>query len=213
MSRTPAALMLALATLTLAACTSQIPDPSTTTASPSASLVAEPAPSASPTPPPPVPSPSATTEVQDVTVPPERPAALSGPATEESAKAVGRYVLSLVPYAFATGDLTEWNALSGEPCNYCKSVRETVTDIFDAGGHGTGGALELGFTSAFDLGHGEFVVGLEYYEAPAQTVARDGTVTDETTETASYKANLSLVWSGSSWKVKGVQVDPWGASK
>ena len=150
---------------------------------------------------------------QDVTPPPARPPALDGPATEDNAKAVGRYVISLVPYAIATGDLRDWNALAGEPCKYCKNVRDYVVDLHSAGGHGTGGALELGFTSGFDLGGGEFIVGLEYFEAPSQTVAKDGTVTDDTTETASYKANISLVWSGSSWKVKGVQIDPWGESK
>ena len=204
--------MITLAALPLAACTSPSPDQSaSTTASHSASVSQSPP--STPTPASPTPSATPTTDAQDVTTPPARPAALDGPATEDNAKAVGRYVISLVPYAIATGDLRDWNALAGEPCKYCKNVRDYVVDLHSAGGHGTGGALELGFTTGFDLGGGEFIVGLEYFEAPSQTVAKDGTVTDDTTETASYKANISLVWSGSSWKVKGVQIDPWGESK
>ena len=212
MLRTRATLTIALVALALAACTSQSPNPSASATAASTASVTQ-SPPSTPTPPPPTPAATPTTDAQDVTTPPERPAALDGPATEDDAKAVGRYVMSLVPYAIATGDLREWNALAGEPCKYCKNVRNYVVDLHSAGGHGTGGALELGFTSGFDLGDGEFIVGLEYFEAPSQTVAKDGTVTDDTTETASYKANISLVWSGASWKVKGVQIDPWGESK
>lgn len=141
---------------------------------------------------------------------PARPAALDGPATEDNAKAVGRYFLSLFPYVVATGDLTAWDALSGQSCTCCSSVREFVTEIHDAGHHGEGGAFELGFTSGFDVGGGDFVVGIEYIETPSQTVAADGTVVEDFPENLSYKANFSLTWTGTTWVVNGVQVDDWG---
>ena len=148
MSRTSAVLMLALATLALTACTDASPPPDGT--KPTAVATASPMPSPTPSQAAPAPSPTRAADEQDVTVPPERPAALGGPGTEENAKAVGRYFLSLFPYVVATGDLTAWDALSGQSCTYCSSVREFVTEIHDAGHHGEGGAFELGFTSGFD---------------------------------------------------------------
>ncbi|WP_447587149.1 DUF6318 family protein [Cellulomonas persica] len=194
---------------TLTACTGARADPvdATQSAAP-ATAAADPSPAAlQPT--------ASATDVPtgaalDVRVPPARPAALEGPPTEENAKAVARYFLSLFPYVVATGDLEAWDALSGEPCSYCSSVRAFVSEIHDAGNHGEGGAFELGFTSGFDVGAGEFVVGIEYIETPSQTVAPDGTVVEDFPETLSYKANFSLAWTGSSWVVNGVQVDDWG---
>lgn len=206
MPRLPAALLLALATLTLAACTDASPQPLGTT-SPVTAVTATATPEASPTTS--APSPGPTSDQQDVTIPPERPAALDGPGTEENAKAVARYFLSLFPYVVATGDLADWDALSGRPCSYCSSVRDFVTEIHGAGNHGEGGAFELGFTSGFDMGGGEFVVGVEYIETPSQTVAADGTLVEDFPETLSYKANFSLAWTGSRWVVNGVQVDDW----
>lgn len=208
MSRTSAVLMLALATLALTACTDASPPPDGT--KPTAVATASPMPSPTPSQAAPAPSPTRAADEQDVTVPPERPAALGGPGTEENAKAVGRYFLSLFPYVVATGDLTAWDALSGQSCTYCSSVREFVTEIHDAGHHGEGGAFELGFTSGFDVGGGDFVVGIEYIETPSQTVAADGTVVEDFPETLSYKANFSLTWTGTTWVVNGVQVDDWG---
>ena len=208
MSRTSAVLMLALATLALTACTDASPPPAGT--KPTAVATASPMPSPTPSQAAPAPSPTRAADEQDVTVPPERPAALGGPGTEENAKAVGRYFLSLFPYVVATGDLTAWDALSGQSCTYCSSVREFVTEIHDAGHHGEGGAFELGFTSGFDVGGGDFVVGIEYIETPSQTVAADGTVVEDFPETLSYKANFSLTWTGTTWVVNGVQVDDWG---
>ncbi len=145
-----------------------------------------------------------------MTTPPERPAALDGPATEENAKAVGRYFMSLFPYAIATGDLASWNELSGPSCRYCQSVRDAVAEVHDAGNLGTGGAFEIGFTSSFELGTDEFLVGVEYIENPSQTVAPDGTVVEDFPGRNLRKANLNISWTGSAWVVDGAKVQDRG---
>ena len=58
----------------------------------------------------------------DVTVKPERPAALDEPPSVEGAVAVAEYFLLLYPYVYATGDLADWNALSHPECIFCASV-------------------------------------------------------------------------------------------
>ncbi len=210
MLRTRATLTIALAVLALAACTSQSPNPS---ASVTPSKTTTSAAQSAPTTPAPSPTPTPTTDAQDVTTPPARPDALNGPASEDNAKAVGRYFMSLFPYAVATGDLEAWDALSGPSCKYCQSLRDAVAEIHDAGNRGTGGAFELGFTSGFALENGEFIVGLEYFETPSQTVAPDGTVVADYPDRNSKKANISLTWTGSSWVVNGVDVETWGNPK
>ncbi len=206
MLRTRATLTIALAALALAACTSQSPNPSAS-ATPSMSPSATHSAPATPTP---SPTPTPTTDAQDVTTPPARPDALDGPASEENAKAVGRYFLSLFPYAVATGDLTAVDALSGAGCKYCKHLRRIVTEIHDAGNHGTGGAYELGFTSAIQSGDGDFTVGIEYVETPSRTVAPDGSVVEDFPDTYNMKAVLKLRWSGSSWTVEAGKATEFG---
>ena len=212
MLRTRATLTIALAALALAACTSQSPEPSASaTASHSASVTQSPP--STPTPAPPTPSATPTTDAQDVTTPPARPEALDGPATEDNAKAVGRYYLSLFPYAVATGDLAAMDDLSAEGCKYCKHLRGIVTEIHDAGNHGTGGAYELGFTSGIRNDDGDFIVGIEYVETPSRTVAPDGSLVEDFPDTYSMKAVLRLHWSGSAWTVEAGKATEFGGKE
>ncbi len=142
--------------------------------------------------------------------PPARPTALDGPATEENAKEVGKYFLTLFPYAVATGDLGAWNTLSGADCKYCQSVRDLVAEIHEPGNHGTGGAYELGFAGVSALGGDRFVVSIEYVETPSRTVAPDGSIVEDFPDAYSMKAQVELSWSSGEWTVDGVQVDQWG---
>lgn len=211
MLRTRATLTIALAALTLAACSPQTSDPAAnpTAATPSATQSTIAAPET--TTPTPTPRPPAADD--DVTTPPEQPTALDGPASEENAKAVGRYFLALFPYAVATGDLADFDALSGKTCKYCSHLRGIVAEIHDAGHHGTGGAYQLGFTSAIEDEGGDFTVGIEYVETPSQTVAPDGSVVEDFPDTYSMKAVLKLAWSGSSWTVEAGKATEFGASQ
>lgn len=216
MYRTPAAFMISLAALTLAACTDAGHQPEGATSS-MTTVTAAPTPSAygvaTSMPPSSSPSSSSTGPDQDMSMPPVPPDGLDGPATEENARAVARYFLSLAPYVYATGDLSTWRELSGAECSFCETIAATAKEIHGKGNHVTGGALELNFTSAFELGDGRFVVGIEYLETPSRTVAADGSVVEDFTGTYSMKASFDLRRSSSSWVVDGVQVDEWAGKE
>ena len=64
---------------------------------------------------------------------PERPAGMDE-FTVEGAVATGEYVLALYPYVYATGDLSDWQAMSDPECGFCNNVITKVTKLHDAGG-------------------------------------------------------------------------------
>ncbi|GEK16461.1 hypothetical protein CPE01_01940 [Cellulomonas persica] len=196
--------LLLLATLT--ACTQETPTPPRTqTPGPTVSA----GPTSSPSP-----MPSASPSVapssgpnQDVTVEPERPEALQGPATEENAVAVAKYHLALYSYIVATGDLEQWDSLAAKGCRYCASGREVAVAIHEAGNHGVGGAVDLHAGTATLDDDGTFLVDIAFTEYPSQTVSADGALVEDFPDTSEMKATMRLSWSGSKWKVEGVQID------
>lgn len=129
----------ALIALTLAACGTP-----TVEAGQRMTAIAEtstPAPTASPAPSPPAPSPSPPTAV-DPSIPPLRPPGMAGPSSEGAAAAAS-YFVSLFPYINATGDLTEWDALSAPSCEFCSGVRENVVELHESGNRNLGYAQIL----------------------------------------------------------------------
>ena len=75
----------------------------------------------------------------DVTVKPERPAALDEPPSVEGAVAVAEYFVDLFPYVNATGDLAEWGELS-HPMHLLRETRnDSVTRRSRLGHHDEGG--------------------------------------------------------------------------
>ncbi|AWE42190.1 hypothetical protein DDD63_04845 [Actinobaculum sp. 313] len=65
--------------------------------------------------------------------PPERPPEMDR-ADEVGADAAAQYFLELYLYAYLTGDLTEWNAMSLEECEFCASVAGDVESLTADGG-------------------------------------------------------------------------------
>ncbi|WP_236755734.1 DUF6318 family protein [Actinomyces radicidentis] len=64
---------------------------------------------------------------------PEKPARM-GENSPEGAVAAAEYFVSLYPYVYATGDLTEWDAMSEDGCVFCGSVHDNVTELHESGG-------------------------------------------------------------------------------
>ncbi|WP_444663749.1 DUF6318 family protein [Cellulomonas sp. CW35] len=195
--------------LALAGCTAEGAAKTATTSSGSSTPAPSATSSPSPTPTPaPTPSGAPTSGPdQDVTKPPTRPAALDGAASEDSAIAVAKYFAALVTYVTSTGEFGEWDALSGDECKFCASVREKAAAIHEAGGRSIGGAVDIGFGSAFDNGDGTFVASVELTEYPSQVVSADGAVLEDVPETATYRATMVLAQGAAGWVVEGVQVD------
>ena len=64
---------------------------------------------------------------------PERPAGMDE-FTVEGAAAAGEYFLLLFPYVYATGELSDWQAMSTPDCGFCNNVINDVTDMHSSGG-------------------------------------------------------------------------------
>ena len=64
---------------------------------------------------------------------PERPAGMDE-LSPEGLRLAGEYFMSLYPYVYATGDLSDWQAMSDPECGFCNSVITKVTKLHDAGG-------------------------------------------------------------------------------
>lgn len=147
-----------------------------------------------------------------MTVEPQRPEALQAPASEENAVAVATYFLALFPYAVATGDLSAWDALSGDTCKYCASVRNIVGEIYGAGNHGLGGAYDIGAGLPYERDDGSFVVVVDLTQYPSQTLDASGNVVEDYPGVATMRARVALSHPGDRWVVDGVQVDETGPS-
>lgn len=121
----------------------------------------------------------------------------------EGAKAAAQYFLSLYPYAYNTGDLTEWRAMSHPECIFCASVIENVEALHAQGGYQTGGEITWLSIEARNGELGEFFVDIRAEEAPAlewlngsSTEASSGGVSD---------LYFDLV-AANGWSVRGVGI-------
>ena len=61
----------------------------------------------------------------------------------DGAMATAMYFLTLYPYVYQTGDLSEWNAMSQPDCQFCANVSANVADLHASGGRTEGGEVAL----------------------------------------------------------------------
>ena len=153
-----------------------------------------------------VPSPSETptpTPTPDAATPPERPDMSQVDAA--TAEAVARYFLELYPYVYATGDLTEWRALSHPECIFCASVVTNVEEMVAAGEHWEGGLATLSPPMTTAVSSDFFSVAIEAKEAPARRVGADGATAEESTGGRSLMTVIVINEAGT-WRVRGCDV-------
>ncbi|MDO8106028.1 DUF6318 family protein [Isoptericola sp. b441] len=62
---------------------------------------------------------------------------------DDDAVAAARYFLDLYNYVRATGDLTEWDALSDPGCEFCANTHTRVAEVYQAGGRLDGGTVAV----------------------------------------------------------------------
>lgn len=121
----------------------------------------------------PTPSPSATGVVA-----PARPPEMDR-TDEVGALAAVEYFLQLHEWVYASGDLNEWEAVSGQTCDFCASVHRTITDAY-----GSGGSIDTGvvtFSGVAVVGFDEqlqvYAVRVTYAAGESSVRAADGSVT------------------------------------
>ncbi len=197
------AVSVACAVLFVAGCGGSTSTVDPTTPAPGATVSRTPAPAPTPT----------VTEIPsadefDATVPPTRPRALDGPPSEENAKEVAIYFMSLSPYVFATGDFQEWNALSGESCKYCASTVAQVEDERGAGKQRTGNRLEMRDSQSVEMHqkNNQYIVGITMKEHEGQLLRADGTVEEDTNYVLDVRVELLVTWTGARWSIDGVDI-------
>ncbi len=112
----------------------------------------------------------------DAMMPPERPAEMSDQSATGGASAAASYFFALYPpYVFASGDLTEWSALSSETCEYCQNVRRSVEDQTARGVVGEGAEITIESAEGIEVHPGEtYAADLVVVQAPSFEVTKDG---------------------------------------
>ena len=118
-----------VALLLLAGCGEEDPEPSSSVTAVDATDAATAEPSAEPSPEP------------SLSPPPMPPAAAE--QTPAGAEAFTRWWFDLLNYAFATGDLDEFRAVSPEGCGTCDGFVQTITDIYARDSTLSGGQITL----------------------------------------------------------------------
>ncbi|MBO1752457.1 hypothetical protein J4G33_11660 [Actinotalea sp. BY-33] len=111
----------ALALALVVGCTPEEPTAPPTTAAPTTAA--------------PTPSPEPSEPVAEA---PTRPEAMDS-SDEAGAVAAAEYFMELFAYVLATGDTTDWNAVTVESCILCTNVRERAETLHASGGMRGGG--------------------------------------------------------------------------
>jgi len=146
------------------------------------------------------PTPSQTPESPE---PPTRPAAMAT-NDEAGALAAAQYFgVDLYAYAFATGDLAEWRAMSDPSCGFCNGVIQNVEQMQAAG------ELDRGQVALVESAYGSTITEGTRYTAtivvqqPASTVEdASGAVTGQR-EAQRYELYFAIAWQDG-WRMLAV---------
>jgi len=150
----------------------------------------------------PTPTPEPDPDPDDATVPPERPDLSQVDA--ETAQALAVYFLQLYPYVYATGDLTDWRALSHPECIFCASVIGNVEKMLASGTSAGGGAISTDLRGV-ELSPGVFGVEGIVTQEPGLAYDAYGNVIDQS-DGGRYEVALNLHGSSSGWLVRAVEI-------
>ncbi|QTE29135.1 hypothetical protein [Pengzhenrongella sicca] len=180
----------ALATLLLAGCTGQDPP-----APPPDFQSAEPTPTTTPTP-----TPSPTPEF------PEPPADLVR-TDEVGAAAAAGYFVALYPLVLSTGNVDAWDAISGDPCEFCESIRRDALSMAQKGESYSGGVI--GLSDVEVLGRddliGGYPVDAKFVQSPSLYQAADGSIITQT-DGDSGIVRIDTLNTSAGWKILAVVV-------
>jgi hypothetical protein len=145
------------------------------------------------------PSPSPTPD--PATVPPERPDLSRVDAATAEALAV--YFLELYPYVYATGDLTEWRALSHPDCKFCRSVITNVEQLIADGYVAGGGEIAVADPETRPISNTFFDVELTASQDAMVVYDSLGAVVAHY-EAKTYRVALGVAYDEGMWLIDGV---------
>ena len=128
------------------------------------------------------------------------------------AEAAAQYFLELYPYVYATGDLTEWDAMSDPECKFCESVRRNAEELHAGGGYGVGPNVLIEKTDALPPREGNryFAVWVEAMEGSSAQHSSDGAQI-ASSDGGPVAFDLAVRRDGDNWVVGEVSVESAGA--
>jgi len=126
----------------------------------------------------------------------------------EGAKAAAQYFLSLYPYAYNTGDLTEWKAMSHPECIFCASVIENVEALHAQGGYEIGGDLTFESVTGSDPVEGNEFFGVDLVVEQAGAIEYDATgAVAREAPAGRYLMDFALLTAEQGWQIRGVSYE------
>ena len=132
---------------------------------------------------------------------PERPAGMDE-FTVEGAVATGEYVLVLYPYVYATGDLSDWQAMSDPECGFCNNVITKVTKLHDAGGWVDPSPHEVVAVSYGVSEEDPNVWAVSFHYPLAESLDHDGSGGTSSVKAEDVTFVLQMRWTGQTWIVE-----------
>ncbi|RPF25622.1 DUF6318 family protein [Georgenia muralis] len=122
------------------------------------------------------------------------------------AEAAAQYFLELYPYVYATGDLTEWDAMSDPACKFCESVAENALQLHASGGYQLSDGYEV---TAVDSRSSDdatpyTAVWVDATEGRSTRVTESGEA--EEFEGGPVEFDFAMARQGEEWTVRGVEV-------
>ena len=120
------------------------------------------------------------------------------------ALAAATYFMELYNYVNATGDLTEWDAVSDPGCEYCAAVHDDVEGTYDAGGRFDGGEITVSGGTVVGFEESLRIHGVQFAYATAATsqLNPDGSVARTWSPEVGYVV-VDVGYDGSGWKLVG----------
>ena len=132
---------------------------------------------------------------------PERSAGMDE-FTVEGAVATGEYVLALYPYVYATGDLSDWQAMSDPECGFCNNVINDVTELHSSGGWGDPWQQEVVAESYGVSEEDPNVWAVSFHLSHEAGVRHDGSGGTGTVKAEDLTFVLQMRWTGQTWVVE-----------
>jgi len=129
---------------------------------------------------------------------PERPAGMDE-LSPEGLRLAGEYFMSLYPYVYATGDLSDWQAMSTPGCGFCNNVITNVTETHIAGGWVDPTPQEVVAETYGVTDRDPDVWGVTFHITHGAGTRHDGSGGTSTVDAEDVTFLLQMRWTGQTW--------------
>jgi len=121
--------------------------------------------------------------------------------------AVAEYFMQLYSYAYSTGDLTEWKAMSHPECIYCASVVTNVTKQSNTFAHQEG-SITMNSATCTEVAIGEwFSVDIDAVSEPWAKLDPVGNIIDQNPDRVPIHMSVIVIRDANGWLIREVDVE------